>query len=208
MVDKLKTTCLYGWLLLLGTVDRVRKWLNPKGSDEAYYFTDAEHIELKGCPNLFKVDDCLYRGGQPTPEGFKALEQMGIRTVLNLRSMHDNDDKLTGTDLKTCHIQMKTWDPKPDQIEEFLSIVTNPDNQPVFVHCLHGSDRTGLMVAAYRTVVQGYHHADAVHEMVLGPFGFHRLWQKLPDFLSHIDVEGLRKKYSIRIGNRPPREKT
>ena len=40
--------------------------------------------------------------------------------------------------------------PTPDQIVEFLRIVNDPANQPVFVHCWGGRHRTGVMTAIYR----------------------------------------------------------
>jgi protein tyrosine/serine phosphatase len=158
--------------------------------------TPATKLELAGCGNLYKVSDALYRGEQPTAEGFKELEKLGIKTVVNLRSLHSDRDELEGTNLAYEHIRMEAWDPEQDEIEAFLTIVTDPDKQPVFVHCQHGADRTGTMVAVYRIVVEGWDVEKAVDEMHNGPFGFHEIFSGLPEFIEELDIETLRQKYA------------
>jgi protein tyrosine phosphatase (PTP) superfamily phosphohydrolase (DUF442 family) len=154
-------------------------------------FTTAVKIELPGCGNLYKVSDTLYRGEQPTEEGFKELEKLGIKTVVNLRSLHSDRDELEGTKLGYEHIRMEAWDPEQDEIEAFLQIATDPQKQPVFVHCLHGADRTGTMVAVYRIVVQDWDKQKAIDEMQKGPFGFHEIFSGLPEFIQDLDIETL-----------------
>lgn len=158
-------------------------------------YTTAEKLERSGCGNLFKVSETLYRGEQPTVEGFKELEKLGIKTVVNLRSLHSDRNKLGATNLADEHIRMEAWDPDQEQIEQFLDIVTDETKQPVFVHCLHGSDRTGTMVAVYRMVVEGWDKEKALEEMQNGPFGFHEMFQGLPEFIQELDIETLREKY-------------
>ena len=158
-------------------------------------FTTAEKIELAGCGNLYKVSDTLYRGQQPTAEGFKELEKLGIKTVVNLRSLHSDRDELEGTVLEYEHIRMEAWDPESEEVKAFLEIATNPEKQPVFVHCMHGADRTGTMVAVYRIVVEGWETEKAAEEMRYGPFGFHEIWKGLPDFLEKLDIETLQKEF-------------
>lgn len=195
VIDILKTGFLYGRLLMLGLVDRVYKWARPSGKSDAYQYTTAEKIEIEGCHNSYKIDDILYRGAQPTHTGFVELEKRGIRSILCLRSLHNNNGKLSHTKLKSFHIKMKTWDPRPEHIHEFLSIVSTQENQPVFIHCLHGSDRTGVMAAAYRMVMQNQDRDEAVKEMVKGPFGYHRIWEGLPAFLDELKIESLRAEF-------------
>jgi len=64
---------------------------------------------------------------------------------------------------------------------------------PVFVHCEHGADRTGIACAAYRIVVQGWSKQQAIDEMVNGGYGFHRVWGNLIDFIRDLDVEYLKR---------------
>jgi len=142
--------CIFASAGLSGCGKKSKEAVDPNS------VTPAAKLNLAGCPNAYQVSDILYRGAQPTSEGFQQLEKQGIKTVVNLRSMHSDRDELKGAKLDYIHIEMQAWDPEQDQVEEFLKIITDPARQPVFVHCQHGADRTGAMVAVYRIVVQGW----------------------------------------------------
>ncbi len=47
------------------------------------------------------------------------------------------------------------------RIDEILAIIGNPAAQPVFVHCEHGVDRTGLIIALYEVKYLGMSAHDA-----------------------------------------------
>jgi len=142
--------------------------------------------------NLHQITPFLYRGAQPTRDGFTELEKMGIRTVVNLRGLHSDSELLEHTSLAYRHITFQTWHPEDDDIIEFLRIVTKPENQPVFFHCQHGSDRTGTMCAVYRIVIQGWSKQDAIDEMRFGDYGYHIVWSNLITYLEQLDVERIR----------------
>lgn len=166
---------------------------NPSTSDGAW----AVALERPGLPNLHKVSDGLYRGAQPTAEGFRELSEMGIKTVVNLRSFHSDGDLLNDLPLAYEHIYFKAWHSEDEDVIQFLLVVTDADRTPVFVHCQHGADRTGVMCAAYRIIVQGWSKEDAVREMTGGGFGFHPVWQNLVDYVNDLDVEKLRREAGI-----------
>jgi protein tyrosine phosphatase (PTP) superfamily phosphohydrolase (DUF442 family) len=154
-------------------------------------------LKESGLPNFNKVSDQLYRGEQPAPEGFKQLKKYGIKTVVNLRAFHSDDDKIAGTGLAYESISFKTWHPEEEDMVRFLKIVTDTSKQPVFVHCKHGSDRTGTMCALYRMAVQGWPADEAIKEMKKGGFGFHTMWQNLEPFLRGLNIEELKAKAGI-----------
>lgn len=154
----------------------------------------AQPLRKPGLPNLHKVSDALYRGAQPTAEGMKELAGMGIKTVVCLRAFHSDEDLLKGTSLAYVPIPMKTWDAEEPDVLRFLSMVTDTNRTPVFVHCQHGADRTGTLCAIYRMVVQGWPREKAIEEMTRGGFGFHKLWVNLVKFIEGFDVESVRKK--------------
>jgi protein tyrosine phosphatase (PTP) superfamily phosphohydrolase (DUF442 family) len=97
----------------------------------------AHAVHLAGATNLHRVTDNLYRGAQPTKDGFKNLERLRIKTVVNLRSPHADD--LRGTSLKSIRIRMETWDPEFEQIVRVMRILSDPSGAPYFVHCQHGA---------------------------------------------------------------------
>ena len=118
---------------------------------------------------------------------------MGIETVVNLRSFHSDRDEIGDTGLAYEHIYMKAWHPERKEVVRFLQIVTNPKRKPVLVHCLHGADRTGTMVAFYRVAVQGWTKEEALKEMTEGGFNFHSVFNNLPKWIKDLDIESLKK---------------
>ena len=133
----------------------------------------AQPIDDPVVSNFYKVSDDLYRGAQPDQEGMKRLESLGIKTVVNLRRWHDDDDELQGTNLSEEHFRMTGLNPDDEDVVDFLRVVMDRDRTPVFLHCKHGSDRTGFMTAAYRVIIQGWDRYEAAREMRDGGFGFH-----------------------------------
>jgi tyrosine-protein phosphatase SIW14 len=153
----------------------------------------ATLIEKPGLPNFHKVTDTLYRGAQPTREGMRQLKQMGIKTVVNLRSFHSDRDEIGDTGLACEHIRFNTWHAEDEDVGRFLRIVTNTNNTPAFVHCQHGADRTGMMCAIYRIAVCGWTKEQALAEMTKGDFGFHPEWQNLIHYIRDLDLAKLQR---------------
>jgi protein tyrosine phosphatase (PTP) superfamily phosphohydrolase (DUF442 family) len=158
----------------------------------------AQPVAKPGLPNLHKVSDVLYRGAQPTAEGFRELKAMGIKTVVNLRSFHSDRDELGDVGLAYEHIYMKAWHPEDKEVVLFLQIVNDPARQPVFVHCQHGADRTGTMCALYRIALQGWTRDEALKEMTEGGFGFHEVWDNLPEYIGKLDLDDIKKRAGIK----------
>lgn len=151
-----------------------------------------------GLPNLYKVNDVLYRGAQPKRKGYDQLKAMGIKTVVDLRLLHSERDKCEKRGLNCVRLPQITWAEKNPDVIAFLRVVTDPGNQPVFVHCHHGSDRTGVMIAAYRVIVQGWSKGEAIKEMTEGGYGFHPMWKSLIKFIQDLEVEKIRKSLEIK----------
>lgn len=137
-----------------------------------------------GLPHFAKVDDGLYRSGQPTAEGLAAAERLGIRTVVNLRSAHTDAPLLAGTGLRYVEIPCRQWSMDDADVAAFLEVATDPAMRPVLVHCAEGRDRTGLAVASYRVAVDGWSYAEAEREM--RAFGPNALWSNLGHCLRRV----------------------
>lgn len=166
------------------TTPRKPEWAAP---------LESEHIE-----NLYKVSDELYRGKQPSREGMQVLEDMGVKTVVNLRTGDSDKELLAGVGLDYEHIPFNTADPDEEEVLRFLSVVTDKARQPVFVHCRRGADRTGMMVAVYRMVVQGWSNERAREEMEDGGYGFHKIWLDIRSYVKKVDADALRTKLAAR----------
>jgi protein tyrosine phosphatase (PTP) superfamily phosphohydrolase (DUF442 family) len=164
----------------------------------------AAPMTVAGVGNLHRITGSLYRSEQPTAEGMRNLEKLGIKTVLSLRAFHSDEDEVEKTHLSTERIYIKTWHIEDEDVVKFLKIVTDPAKQPVLVHCQHGADRTGTMCAAYRVVVQGWSKDEAIREMTDGGYGLHQIWTNLKPWIQAMDVEGLRAKAGIKMSATQP----
>ncbi len=157
----------------------------------------ATKVEQAGLPNLHRVATNLYRCAQPTADGLKAAEQLGIKTVISLRAFHSDKDEVESTKLKTERIRFNTWHPEDEDVVRFLKLVSNTNGGPYLVHCLHGADRTGTMIAIHRIAFEGWKKQDAIKEMTDGGFGYHAVWTNLIKYLNELDVEALKKKAGL-----------
>jgi protein tyrosine phosphatase (PTP) superfamily phosphohydrolase (DUF442 family) len=170
-------------------------WAGPSPADRPE--TWAQPVRLEGVPNLYRISGELYRGDQPSPQGMQNLKDLGLKTIINLRSFHSDRGKIGDTGMAYEHIYMKAWHPEEKEAVRFLKIVTDPRRVPVLVHCQHGADRTGTMIAVYRIAVQGWSKAEAIREMTQGGFGFHPTWSNLPKWIQKLDIDRLKRQAGI-----------
>jgi protein tyrosine/serine phosphatase len=152
----------------------------------------AEAIELEGVPNLHRLTDQLYRSEQPSALGFKNLEKLGIRTVINLRYFNDDADEADGTDLQLRQVKILTWRAGDDHVVEVMRMLRQAENGPFLIHCQHGADRTGLMSAMYRMLEQNWSAQEALAELVDGGYGFHSMWKNIRRYVLSADLSKLR----------------
>ncbi|HEX8140557.1 MAG TPA: tyrosine-protein phosphatase [Pyrinomonadaceae bacterium] len=120
-------------------------------------------------PNFHQVNQGLYRGAQPRPEGIQRLVALGIKTVLNLRAADERsraeEREARALGLRYFNIPMEGLDrPRDEQVERALALINDAANQPVFVHCKRGADRTGTVIAVYRITHDGWSGAEALRE--------------------------------------------
>jgi protein tyrosine/serine phosphatase len=152
----------------------------------------ASPITLEGVPNLHRITPTLYRSEQPTALGFRNLEKMGIRTVINLRAFNSDDDEIEGTGLRAERVRILTWNVDDDHVIDVMRILRNADNGPFLIHCQHGADRTGLMSAMYRILEQGWSADDALAELTGGGYGYHAVWKNILRYVRSADADRLR----------------
>ncbi len=189
-----RTRHLIAFLCLIGLIVPAAAQTPSKARPDKW----AQPLARPGLPNLHKVNGILYRGAQPSPEGMKNLEAMGIKTVVNLRSLHSDRDELQGTKLAYEHVVFNPFHAEIEDVEKFLKIMADPARHPVFVHCKHGADRTGTMAAFYRIVFQGWSKDEALREMTEGEFGFHSVWKNMQAMIQKADIAKLKKKIGLR----------
>jgi len=157
-------------------------------------------IRLSGgsLANFHKVDDGVYRSDQPSGKDFKALEKYGIREILNMRRFHSDTKKAEGTSLFLHHIRTHAHSISKDELIEAMRIIKNRKG-PILIHCYHGSDRTGAVVALYRMVFQNIPVEKAIEEMNNGGYGHHKIFINIPSTLQKIDIHKVRQDLGIEI---------
>lgn len=154
----------------------------------------AEKLSVKGVENFHRVSKTLYRSGQPTPEGFTHLQAEGIRSVLNLREYHKDTRRARHTNLHLMAYPMAAGDVKEADVENCLRLIAQAPG-PVLVHCWHGSDRTGIVVAAWRIVYENWTVAQAEAEFRNELYGHHEFWYgNLMELLHSTDWNAMRKR--------------
>ena len=130
--------------------------------------------------NFAKVNERYYRGGQPMGDQYAALAALGVKTVINLTNEDDGqaDEKKLAEKhgMRYVNIPMTTRTaPTEAEIAQFMSIVDDPNGGAVYVHCVGGRHRTGVMTAVYRMTRDGLTGDQAFREMKQYKYG--------PDFL-------------------------
>jgi uncharacterized protein (TIGR01244 family) len=125
--------------------------------------------------NFGSINSNYFRGAQPTGRDYADLAALGVKTLINLTSDDADASEQSMAEragMKYVQIPMTTRDvPTDAQLAEFLSIVNDPANQPVYVHCVGGRHRTGVMTAAYRMTHDGWSGEKAFAEMKQYKFG-------------------------------------
>lgn len=160
----------------------------------------AQPVAAEGVKNLYKVTDGLYRGAQPGAKGMRALERLGIKTIVNLRGWFSDADEIEGTKLRLIEVGMSAGRVDEEKLIVVLRALNDPSGAPYFVHCWHGSDRTGLVVAVHRIVFEGWTRAAAIDELLHGGYGFHSMYDDIVEYLRGFDVGRLRARVLAAAG--------
>lgn len=150
----------------------------------------------------------VYRGGQPTTEGFKYLkDKKEVKTIVKL-----NSDELEQEDQDANKFEMKLVSatiqpdgnlfrmgeiPDSNQVDIAMSAMMNKNNWPIYVHCKNGWDRTGLIIAMFRVCNDHYSKDDAYNEMIMNGFSTsHRFFlQGINDTWENFNSEEYCKKW-------------
>lgn len=138
----------------------------------------GQKIRITGIRNAGKIDDSLFRGGQPQVTAFSELKKLGITTVVDLRaeaagSRAREKEAAEKIGIHFVHIPVGGFsNPTPAQVAQFLSLFSGKSHEKVFIHCHYGEDRTGVFVASYRMAIDRWPSQQALNEMNF--FGFNR----------------------------------
>ncbi len=149
----------------------------------------AQQVNTAGLSNLYKVDEHVFRSEQPNHKEMLGLKTMGVSTILNLRHVRNDDHKARRIKLKLEHVRINTWKISYDELVSATAILMKT-HEPILVHCLHGSDRTGAVIAGYRIIKFNWTKEEAIKEMIEGGYGFHeKTFPNIVRLLTSMNVE-------------------
>lgn len=144
--------------------------------------------------NGYRVSDGLFRCEQPRANDIADLQALGVRSILNLREHHKDSKALEKAGFTLLLQRMDAGEISVDDLVAALRQIRDAP-KPVLVHCWHGSDRTGSVVAAYRIVFQGWTPADPLDELRHGGFGYHEKWfPNIVTLFETLDAAELRRR--------------
>ena len=146
-------------------------------------------IDNFGC-----INEKFYRGAQPRPGDYEDLASIGVKTIIDLQQDGERDEQqmveAAGMKFYRIGLSDKSW-PSAEKAAQFINIVNDPANQPVFIHCHGGRHRAGIMTAIYRITHDGWDADRAYQEMK--QYGFERgfghgsLKDYIYDYYSRLD---------------------
>ena len=158
--------------------DTAASGTNQNSSQKATLIDEAK--------NFYRVDERLFRSAQLDGSDAAKLHELGIKSIVNLRHFSRGGDKRAfGDQFWLANKPLQSWEIRPAQIADVLRTIRERQKEgAVLVHCYHGADRTGLVVAMYRVIYQGWSLDAARSEMIDGGYGFHSMWQDIAGFLT------------------------
>lgn len=149
------------------------------------------HSSIAQPGDKFKqVEPGFWRGAMPHERGLKQLKSMGVRTVVDLMDEDPSDWKKIADSLgmKYVNIPLRRSRPIPQEsIKQFLSVVEDQKNRPVYVHCRGGQDRTGAMIAIYRINANNWTADRAIKEMKAN--GYHPMFKYMSGSVAAFEKE-------------------
>jgi uncharacterized protein (TIGR01244 family) len=151
--------------LVLGLVTSLLT-LAPLGAQAPDVTKDA----VPGVTNFARVGSTVACGGAITPEALAAVKRMGFAAVINLRLSSESGAgidaeaaaaKVAG--LRFVHLPFNASAPEPSVVDQFLTVIADPANQPAFIHCASGN-RAAAMWMVKRVRADGWGVAQAGEE--------------------------------------------
>jgi uncharacterized protein (TIGR01244 family) len=114
---------------------------------------------IEGVRNYTRVDATIGCAGATEAKALPAIAKLGYKAVLNLREETEAGANIAEAragastlGLKYLHLPVKSTAPEAKTAAQFLELVTDPQNQPLFIHCGSGNRVAALWLIKRRLV--------------------------------------------------------
>jgi protein tyrosine phosphatase (PTP) superfamily phosphohydrolase (DUF442 family) len=120
----------------------------------------AKQEQGSSIKNFFRVNEQICTGGQPTMEELEKLKAEGVKSIVNLRRASEYDaeeeaSRVKELGLRYFHIPFDTNNPRDEAADEFLKVMADKSNLPVFIHCTV-ANRVGGFWMIRRVLADGW----------------------------------------------------
>lgn len=128
-----------------------------------------------------QVTDRLFRGGQPSNEQLEQLRALDINTIISLRREHqearfEEEAQARRLGMRFLHFPFYgVFGANHRFLCKVLEAMADPAHGRIYIHCKRGRDRTSLLVALYRVMVEGWDPEIAWQREVLD-YGFRHIF--------------------------------
>lgn len=168
---------LNNFVIAQNTEDRISWW--------------AKKVDYTGLENLYKLNDSIFRSEQPDSIEFANLKRIGIKSILNIRTQQ-KDKAISGNqDFNYYFVRMRAERIRDVEIEKTLKIIKDAP-KPILIHCKHGSDRTGIVIAMYRIVFENRTKEEALNELQNGGYSYNKIFINIPRYIKEVNILKIR----------------
>jgi uncharacterized protein (TIGR01244 family) len=115
------------------------------------YAQEVTKEEVAGVVNFARIDTTVACAGAIKPEAIAELKQRGYKAIINLQAPEERDADVAGetaaaeaAGINYVHVPLSLTATDPTAVDRFLAAVTDPANQPAFIHCTLGIRASGL----------------------------------------------------------------
>ena len=109
--------------------------------------------------------------------------------------------KVVATNLQLFNVNIITKKINEQNIYEALKTI-NLAPKPILVHCKHGADRTGAVIAFYRMVYQYWSADKAIEELIKGGHHFHKQYKNIIALIKNTDIYKLKRWLNVKNINK------
>jgi uncharacterized protein (TIGR01244 family) len=125
---------------------------------------------VPGIVNFAQIETTVACAGAVTPSSVAEIKKMGYKAIFNLRLANEQGADIEGeaaaartAGVNFVHLPLNAASPDPAVVDSFLKAVTEPGNQPAFIHCASGN-RAAAMWFIKRVVVDKWDNDRAMAE--------------------------------------------